>query len=223
MGLGMCVVGCVIREMWYPFQDIPKLLMKLAKIVLPALVLPLAFFVTGCETMDHDDHAHAAPSAHVNAWASVTEAIAVMAPTEGSKTKGVIHFTQAGAKVKIEGSIEGLTPNQKHAIHIHEAGNLNSKDGTAAGGHYNPEGHAHGLTSTAVRHAGDLGNLQADGSGKATLSLVVDNITVAGLKNPIVGRGVIIHAKEDDGGQPVGNAGGRISQGVIGIVKAAAK
>jgi superoxide dismutase, Cu-Zn family len=32
-----------------------------------------------------------------------------------------------------------------------------------------------------------------------------------------VGRGVIIHAKPDDGGQPVGNAGARIGFGVIGV------
>jgi Cu-Zn family superoxide dismutase len=47
----------------------------------------------------------------------------------------------------------------------------------------------------------------------------VDNISVAGTKNPIVGRGVIVHAKVDDGGQPVGNAGGRIACGVIGVAK----
>lgn len=197
--------------------------MKLAKIVLPALVLPLALFVTGCETMDDDDHAHGGSSAHVIAWANVNEAVAVMSPTAGNKTKGVIHFTQTGTLVKIEGKFEGLTPNAKHAIHIHEAGDISATDGTATGGHYNPEGHQHGLTHAPMRHAGDLGNLQADGKGMATLSLTVDNITVAGMKNPIVGRGVIIHAKEDDGGQPTGNAGGRISQGVIGIVKTAAK
>jgi superoxide dismutase, Cu-Zn family len=198
--------------------------MKLARIILPALVLPLAIFVSGCETMDDDDHhEHKMSSMHANAWASVTEAVAVMSPTAGSKTKGTIHFTQVGSMVKIEGTFEGLTPNSKHAIHIHEAGNISAADGTATGGHYNPEGHQHGLTHAPMRHAGDLGNLQADGSGKATLSLTVDNITVAGMKNPIVGRGVIIHAKEDDGGQPTGNAGGRISQGVIGIVKTAAK
>ena len=37
--------------------------------------------------------------------------------------------------------------------------------------------------------------------------------------NPIVGHGVIVHAKRDDGGQPTGNAGARIAQGVIGVAK----
>jgi Cu-Zn family superoxide dismutase len=41
-----------------------------------------------------------------------------------------------------------------------------------------------------------------------------------GPANPIVGRAVIIHAKSDDGSQPVGNAGVRVGQGVIGIAKA---
>jgi len=45
----------------------------------------------------------------------------------------------------------------------------------------------------------------------------VKNISVAGLKNPIIGRGAIVHAKVDDGSQPVGNAGARIACGVIGV------
>ena len=53
----------------------------------------------------------------------------------------------------------------------------------------------------------------------AQLDLTVDNITVAGMHNPIIGRSVIIHAKTDDGGQPTGNAGPRISMGVIGVAK----
>ena len=92
-------------------------------------------------------------------------------------------------------------------------------DGASAGGHYNPEGHEHALPEKAMRHAGDLGNLTADAMGKARLELTVDNISVAGPKNPILGRGVIIHEKVDDGGQPTGNAGGRIACGVIGVVK----
>ena len=31
-----------------------------------------------------------------------------------------------------------------------------------------------------------------------------------------LGRAIIIHEKKDDGGQPTGNAGGRIGCGVIG-------
>ena len=87
------------------------------------------------------------------------------------------------------------------------------------GGHYNREGHPHALPDKKERHAGDLGNLQADAQGKATLDLTVDNITINGSKNPLVGRGVIVHEKKDDGSQPVGSAGGRISCGAIGLAK----
>ena len=57
------------------------------------------------------------------------------------------------------------------------------------------------------------GNLSADGEGKATYTLTVKNITI----DEILGRGVIVHAGPDDGGQPTGNAGARIAQGTIGL------
>lgn len=123
-------------------------------------------------------------------------------------------------KVKIVADISGLTANGKHAIHIHEFGDISAADGTATGGHYNPEGHDHGLPDSKMRHAGDFGNLEADADGKAKFELTVDNLTLNGAKNPILGRGMIIHAGPDDGGQPTGNAGARIAQGVIGVAKA---
>jgi len=69
------------------------------------------------------------------------------------------------------------------------------------------------------RHEGDLGNLEADSSGKADLELTDKMMTMSGEKS-IIGRGVIVHEKEDDlKSQPVGNAGGRLACGVIGIAK----
>jgi len=125
---------------------------------------------------------------------------------------------EAWAAVKqVVADIEGLNPGQKHAFHIHQFGDCTSSDGMSAGGHYNPEGHQHGLPEKEMRHAGDLGNLTADNDGKAHYEITVSNISVAGMKNPIIGRGVIVHAKVDDGSQPVGNAGGRIACGVIGV------
>jgi len=145
------------------------------------------------------------------------QAVAVLHPTQGNKAMGTVRFTQEGTGVKVVADIEGLNPGQKHAIHIHQFGDCSSADGMSAGGHYNPEAHEHGLPEKEQRHAGDLGNLQADQSGKAHYELTVNNVTIAGPKNPILGRGVIVHAKVDDGGQPVGNAGGRIACGVIGV------
>lgn len=161
-----------------------------------------------------------ADQAHANAWASVKQAVAVLHPTAGNKCRGEVRFTQEGDSVKVVATVEGLNPGQKHAMHIHQFGDSTSPDGMSAGGHYNPEGHQHGLPTAEQRHAGDLGNLQADNEGKVKYEITVKNVTIAGTKNPIIGRGVIVHAKADDGSQPVGNAGGRIACGVIGVANA---
>jgi Cu-Zn family superoxide dismutase len=44
-------------------------------------------------------------------------------------------------------------------------------------------------------------------------------VTLAGMRDPILGRGVIVHAAPDDGGQPTGNAGARAACGVIGVTQ----
>lgn len=154
---------------------------------------------------------------HAAETTPVTKAVAVLHPTAGQRCHGVVRFTQEGGSVKVVADIEGLTPSQKHAFHIHQYGDCTAPDGTSAGGHYNPEGHQHGLPDSANRHAGDLGNVQADEQGKAHYEITVTNISIMGAKNPILGRGVIVHATVDDGGQPVGNAGARIACGVIGV------
>ena len=164
------------------------------------------------ENGDHDHaHAHDHPPA-------VKQALAVMRATEGNSVSGTVHFSQQDGKVTITAEISGLEADSKHAIHVHEYGDLRKADGTGTGGHYTPEGHDHGLPgSEGKRHAGDFGNLEADAEGVANFELTVDNLSINGAKNPIIGRAVIIHAKADDGGQPTGNAGPRIAQGVIGV------
>src|SRR5215475_13621448 len=76
---------------------------------------------------------------------TVQKAIAVLHPTAGQQCRGVVRFTQEGDSVKVAADLEGLTPNQKHAFHIHQYGDCSSTDGMSAGGHYNPEAHQHGL------------------------------------------------------------------------------
>lgn len=190
-----------------PQQSNPNLTMKIVSYSQPTRLLSAACIFTFAV-------AFSAPAAEP------TTAVAVLQPTKGNQTTGVIHFQSVSdGKVRVTATVEGLAPNSVHAIHIHEFGDCTAPDATSAGGHYNPEGHSHALPDKKERHAGDLGNLQADAQGKASLDLTVDNITVNGSKNPIVGRGVIVHEKQDDGSQPVGNAGGRIACGVIGLAK----
>jgi Cu-Zn family superoxide dismutase len=65
---------------------------------------------------------------------------------------------------------------------------------------------------------GDFGNLEADSSGKAHLELKSNLLKFSG-ETSILGHAVIVHEKVDDWSQPVGNAGGRVACGVIGIAK----
>jgi superoxide dismutase, Cu-Zn family len=87
------------------------------------------------------------------------QAVAVLHPTTGQRCHGVVHFTQDGDSVKVVADLEGLAPDQKHAFHIHQYGDCTAADGMSAGGHYNPEGHQHGLPDSEKRHAGDLNQL----------------------------------------------------------------
>jgi len=184
-------------------------------LLISTTILSLCFWSAGCKN-DHKDTE--AAGHHKMNDQNMQMATATIEPTKGNSAKGSVMFHQMGDKVRVTADITGLTPNQKHAIHIHE-GTECGDDGMKAGGHYNPEGHQHGLptASDAMRHAGDFGNMQADASGKAHLDLTVDNISISGSKNPIMGHAVIVHAKDDDGSQPTGNAGGRIGCGIIRV------
>ena len=129
---------------------------------------------------------------------------------------GDVTFKQKDGKVHVHAELTGLSPGA-HGIHIHEKGDLKAPDLSSAGAHYDPDMHKmHGAPNTsAMVHAGDLGNITADASGKATLDLTVSDISIGG-KNVILGKSVIIHAKEDDlHTQQSGNSGARIAGGVI--------
>jgi len=148
-----------------------------------------------------------------------TRAVCVLIPTKsGAGVAGTVTFTKVEKGTRIQAEITGLAPG-KHGFHVHEFGDASSPDGKAAGGHFNPKGMIHGDPSkTAPRHLGDLGNIEADASGKATYDKVDPDLPLSG-PMAIIGHGVVIHEKADDFGQPVGNAGGRVAVGVIGVAK----
>ena len=146
-----------------------------------------------------------------------TKAIAVLHSASGSQVAGTVTFTKVGDTVQVVADITGLTPG-KHGFHIHEFGDCSAADASSAGGHFNPMKKPHGAPDAAERHAGDLGNLEADSTGKAHLELKDTMLKLSG-ENCIMGRGVIVHEKVDDWSQPTGNAGGRLACGVIGVAK----
>ena len=156
-----------------------------------------------------------APYAHAQ---DATKAIAVLSSASGSKVTGTVTFTKAGDDLNVVADVTGLTPG-KHGFHVHEFGDCSAPDASSAGGHFNPAKHQHGDRAVTDRHIGDLGNLEADASGKAHLEWSDKMMKLSG-EGSILGRAVIVHEKEDDlKSQPVGNAGGRLACGVIGAAK----
>ena len=158
-----------------------------------------ALLLSACATMEPDG-----PSA-----------TAVVRPASGSQVHGSVKFTQVGKRVRVDAEIAALSAGL-HGLHIHDKGDCSAPDGMSAGGHFNPAGKKHGAPDSPDRHAGDLGNLKADEYGKATLSLMLDGISVGTSADGVTGRAVIVHAGPDDlKTDPTGNSGGRVGCGVI--------
>lgn len=143
--------------------------------------------------------------------------VADLKPTvEGSPITGKVSFMETDEGLKINAVVLNA-PSGKHGFHIHEKGDCSNK-GDAAGGHFNPDNVPHGdlvKDGFVKAHAGDLGNIEIGPDGKGTLEKVIEGLTLKEGKYAVLGRVVILHEKEDNFGQPAGNAGGRIACGVI--------
>ena len=147
----------------------------------------------------------------------VTKATAKLESKSGSKVTGTITFTKTGDDVEVHGNIENLTPGT-HGFHIHEKGDCSATDAASAGAHFNPTKQKHGGPDTAERHTGDLGNIEADKSGKAHIHWK-GKMSLSGADS-IIGKSVVVHEKADDlKTDPAGNSGARIACGVIEAMK----
>ncbi|MEA2711088.1 MAG: superoxide dismutase, Cu-Zn family [Phycisphaerales bacterium] len=187
------------------------------KIALPAAV---AFaLVAGCENMKKDSAGSKKmdASGKPTAVAHLETAKAASTQPAWGKPTGTVTFTQVGDnKVKAAYDIKGLAPG-KHGFHIHDKGDLSAADFSSAGPHFNPTKHKHDGTTGDERHAGDLGNVDADTSGNAKGNVTVEGLTIgSGAATDIVGRSIVVHEKADDmKTDPSGNSGARIAAGVI--------
>lgn len=153
----------------------------------------------------------------IEAGPEIEKATAVISPTEGNQTAGVVVFTATDQGVRIEVTVTGLDSESRHGFHIHQYGDCRVPDGTSAGGHYNPDNEEHGAPGDDIRHMGDLGNLPANAQGTASVDFIDSHLELNG-PNSIIGRGVIVHAGADDfQTQPTGDAGDRLACGVVGI------
>ena len=127
--------------------------------------------------------------------------------------RGVVH---------VNVHVAGLTPGL-HGIHIHAIGAC-TPTFAAAGGHYNPLGHEHGLDNPNGAHAGDLPNLRVNANGVGHLDATTDGVTLSAGPTTLfdatpgaLGSAFIIHANEDDQvtNATNGNSGARVACAVI--------
>lgn len=153
------------------------------------------------------------------AFAAKGEAM-IKATAPDSPISGEVSLEEKGEGLEIEVKVVNV-PLGKHGFHIHENGSCDDM-GKAAGGHFNPDSVMHGLVARdgfVHAHAGDFGNIEVGEDGTGSLKFFVPGLTLTGLKYNVTGKAVILHEKEDDFGQPTGNAGGRIGCGIITIIE----
>jgi Cu-Zn family superoxide dismutase len=129
-----------------------------------------------------------------------------------SNLTGTAKFTSAPGGLRVHVELEEATPGP-HGVHIHEKGDCSDKKALSAGGHYDPTASEHhGGAKTAIRHGGDLGNVEVGADGKGTLDVVVPALSV----ESVVGRSIVVHEKYDDmKTDPSGGSGARIGCGKI--------
>lgn len=146
---------------------------------------------------------------------SFNKAVAVVNPIGESEVRGTVKFETSEDGVSVTAVLSGLEEGN-HGFHIHQYGDCTAPDGTSAGGHFNPGGNEHNSPEAINRHMGDMGNIIANPNGEASLYYIDGAITI----DQIIGRGIIVHAGEDDlSSQPSGAAGSRIACGVIGVAE----
>lgn len=166
-----------------------------------------------------DDNAPTDDVVAVNDDAEESESVTAVAELVAIGESGVtgsVKFVDMGDEVRVTGKVTGLTPG-KHGFHVHEKGDLSDKEtGKSAGGHFNPTDEPHGRPSDEERHIGDLGNIEANEDGVATIDMTDSVICLEG-EHSIVGRALMIHQGEDQFTQPSGDAGDRVAFGKIEV------
>jgi Cu-Zn family superoxide dismutase len=147
------------------------------------------------------------------------------ADIKGEGITGTAEFVErangTGREVEVTVNVSGLKPG-RHGVHLHAVGKC-SPDFTAAAGHFDP-GPASNTDPDANHpfHMGDLPNLEADASGKASMKVITTRVTLS--EGPLSlfdadGSAIIIHGNADQmitGAPKSGVSGGpRVACGVI--------
>ena len=141
-----------------------------------------------------------------------------------AKTDGAADpkFPTGTTGVEITVTVTGLKPGA-HGFHLHAVGTCEAPEFNSAGGHFDPG--LSGQTDPDTNHPfhmGDLPNLVADASGKATLKATTTRVTLSAGPLSLFdadGTAVIVHGDPDQGttgAAKSGVSGGpRVACGVV--------
>lgn len=117
-------------------------------------------------------------------------------------------------KMYITGDFEGLPPHGQHALQILDAGDCLSSKSV-----FNPAGFLYGGPNQPIRPAGVLGNLDADGNGKAHIKHL-DTVIMLNGPQSVIGKAVVIRERPDNfKTSPDGNAGAILACGIIKLTE----
>ena len=142
-------------------------------------------------------------------------AMAVLSPTQGSSVRGAVTFVRTNGVALVNVNVTGFKPNSTHGLRIHESGDCTARDGSSAGGQFNPTS-GHGGPDGSSRRSGDLGKVVADSKGEIYASFKVGDVAFGTGQDSIIGRGLVVHADKDDlKSRPAGNFGTPVACGLI--------
>lgn len=132
---------------------------------------------------------------------------------------GMVTLRDTPSGVLVSADLKGL-PEGEHGFHFHQKGICNPAEKfTTSGGHFDPEGHMHGLLVEGGPHGGDMPNQYVGANGVLVTQILNTGVTLApGAKSlfDADGSALVIHAGADDYmSQPSGDAGGRIACAVV--------
>lgn len=154
-------------------------------------------------------------------WAQLEPIAAAEVHDREGRRIGKVMFRQTAARgLAITASfVSGGLPAGQHGFHIHKKGAC-APNFEAAGDHFAPEGHQHGVLALRGAHAGDLPNLHIPGTGEHVVEVFAPALSLGprapGSLLDQDGSAIVVHAKPDDyKSQPSGDAGDRIACGVI--------
>jgi superoxide dismutase, Cu-Zn family len=132
-----------------------------------------------------------------------------IAAKSGSSVQGTATLEERPDGVLVKVDLDAA-PAGPHGLHFHESADCSAADASSAGEHFNPESEPHGLPPAEARHLGDLGNIEVGEQGGQLEILVPDATLARDDPRSLLERAIVVHAKQDSGAQPSGDAGDRI-------------